>query len=653
MNAKTHSMKKIPAFLLALVIALGLLLATPGLTAFAAAGPEPLEYSNLALTPGSDESELLLSWYSPSATGGIVYNLQGDSNTQTVASTVTARAAHNVHKATVSGLVPSSTYEYKLLGADNAESATFTFDTGAADTFSFLAVGDIQIGSSGNAVNDTNGWVNTLNIVTASFPNLSFIASAGDQVETANRQNEYNGVLTPSQLSGLPMAPAVGNHDSGNQLFRDHFNLPNVYAHNTGATQFDYSFRYGNALFIYLDNSTSITSARRANFESVVAANADAEWKFVVFHYAPYSVYRSDTDGNKVALINNWIPVFDAQGIDAVINGHCHSYARSYQMEGNIPLKEQEWIDAEGKLQTDATGKEYNAVLNPTGTVYFTLNSSSGSKFYSPLTERYHSAAYSQTSRPSFSVADVSDEAFTFSTYQINANGTTTEIDTYTIIKSDNYSPPARVKADISVDPVTDVEETVDYTVSMMSLEKVMTVGLTFEVDGSMLAGAGVEALNGFTALDAGSGAVRWTSLGNDVWQGELTLMYLNNNGFISEVSKDIVKVLYAAKQLGDATMKLTGLTASGIDKDGKVVYFDSALGTAEATTTVENIIVYSIYDLNKDGVVDQLDLTIAQLYYQVAEGDANWGTAKIADVNEDGVVNMLDLVAIFINYTR
>ena len=304
----------------------------------------------------------------------------------------------NVHQVTVTGLKPSTTYDYVIImGVETSDALSFT--TGDTSNFSFFALGDIQIGADGSNNNrawQAANWRVALETMTTNFPKASFIASAGDQIETsfssANAtnvelaQNEYN-LLLDNNLAGLPIAPSVGNHDV-NTLFRDHYTIPsgdNLEQHNTGATQFDYWFRYGNTLFIVLDsNTTSAASAasRTPFFENAVQENEDANWKVVMFHHPPYSAYRLESDASKTGMRENWSPIFEANGIDVVLTGHCHSYNRTYQMLGDVPQKEQTWIDASGNIRTDATGLLYNTVLDPTGIVYFAFNATAGSKFY-------------------------------------------------------------------------------------------------------------------------------------------------------------------------------------------------------------------------------------------------------------------------------
>lgn len=54
-------------------------------------------------------------------------------------------------------------------------------------------------------------------------------------------------------------------------------------------------------------------------------------------------------------------------------------------------------------------------------------------------------------------------------------------------------------------------------------------------------------------------------------------------------------------------------------------------------------------YDVNADSVIDILDITEAQRFYQASNSDEDWATAQKADVNADGQVDIQDLIDIFL----
>lgn len=54
-------------------------------------------------------------------------------------------------------------------------------------------------------------------------------------------------------------------------------------------------------------------------------------------------------------------------------------------------------------------------------------------------------------------------------------------------------------------------------------------------------------------------------------------------------------------------------------------------------------------YDVNADSVIDILDITEAQRFYQASKNGEDWATARKADVNADGQVDIQDLIDIFL----
>ena len=398
-----------------------------------------LNYQNLVLTPGSNESQRRFTWYTDQPVGWIAYRVHGSQTYQMVQShtaTTDARRGMYIHRASIYGLIPSTIYEYMLIGSDGLQSPVHTFRTSDPSDFSFFIVGDIQIGA-GNVPDDSIAWLRTLNMATANFPNAGMILSAGDQVHQGGSVSAFDALFRPHQLSRLSFAPTVGNHDSGVRFFPNHFNLPNVTPFGTGATQMNYWFRYGSALFIVLDSNTTDIEAHRSFLHTAVNSNLDATWRVVMFHHGPYTEFRAQHYAPKVAIRNNWIPLIDSLGIDIVLNGHCHAFNRTFHMIGNEPRPNQIWLDG-GNFRHDPTGLLYNTVLDPMGTVYFTFNSSTGNRFYSLAGRqpRFFTASRNQSYLPNFSVANVTDNSFSIITFQLNPDNTITEIDSYTIYKT-------------------------------------------------------------------------------------------------------------------------------------------------------------------------------------------------------------------------
>src|SRR3954451_22771710 len=102
------------------------------------------------------------------------------------------------------------------------------------------------------------------------------------------------------------------------------------------------------------------------------------------------------------------------------MSGHDHVYVRTHQMESLQTLKNQ-MVDENG------------AVVNPTGSLYLTANSSSGSKYYNmkPDPEPYE-AKREQLKVPTFMNVGVTPTNLPFTTYRVDTMAAT---DTYIIVK--------------------------------------------------------------------------------------------------------------------------------------------------------------------------------------------------------------------------
>ena len=420
----------------------------------------PFSVQDIVLTPGQNETELGFNWYSTSDVAAVVQmalksDMTGDAfpeaSATTMAATVTpAVTGYFSNKATAVSLLPSTEYIYRIGDGNGHWTNTFAVTT-HSESFSFLAVGDPQIGA-GNIPSDTVGWQDTLSKAIAMFPHTAFIASAGDQVNTRNNEDQFSGYFAPEALRSIPVAPALGNHDNGAPNTVYHFNMPNV-SEEYGVTDpglGDYYFTYGNALFVVLNSNNRSGASHEAFIAEVVAAHPDAKWHIAMFHHdiygSAYHALETSIRDFRAAIF----PVLDQYKFDVVITGHDHSYSRSHVLAGDI-------------AQLDQESNENGAIVNPTGTVYFTLNSATGSKYYALNTEQAEYCAFrSQAYVPTFSNITIDGDTLTFDTYQTD---TMTAIDTFSIVKT-GAEPTVQVATSRIWDSMDDVEEsTADGTV--------------------------------------------------------------------------------------------------------------------------------------------------------------------------------------------
>ncbi|MCL1808816.1 MAG: hypothetical protein FWG42_03495 [Clostridiales bacterium] len=244
--------------------------------------------------------------------------------------------------------------------------------------------------------------------------------------------------------------------------------------------------------------------------------------------------------------------------------------------------------------------------------------------------------------------------------HQADANGVITLNVNFTESLLLKAVPLDTVYASVSADAESGIERDVEFTVSIRNAEDLLNIALEFEVDSDLLAGKGLVGLNGFTPL----GDIFWSFAGGGKWKGTVTLGLPSGSttGLTSVAAVDVAKFIFAPRGVGDAAFTLTGFTAVGLD--GTTVYLD-ALILGSAVTNIDQR-VFSKYDLNRDNVVDALDLGIMLLYCGFDSDSTNWNTlvkvndsrgkgvtASMCDVNADGVIDMLDLLDLFIHYTK
>lgn len=440
--------------------------------------------TQISLTPGKDESELNFAWYSkendatPHLRFGKSINLT-DSDEINV-SHEDAVEGFISNKATVKNIQSGTNYYYSY-EVDGKWLAPIKYETkNSSDGFSFIFVGDPQIGSSSENIatgsseeqgqdkatrNDSFNWNNTIKKALEKQPNASFMLSAGDQIQSRDKKNasktydkneiEYAGYLSPSLLKSLPVATAIGNHDAPSGNYSFHFNNPNASELGSTMAGGDYYYSYGDALFIMLNTNNLNIAEHKKLIEKAISENKDAKWRIVTLHQ---DIYGSGEHSNEPEIVNlrySLIPILEDNNVDVVLTGHDHTYSRSFILKGGSKnesklITEDEfdaYIDGETPIDSKyneyltsiedpsaVTNKSIN-VTNPDGILYMTANSGSGSKYYDLVqTQQSYIAARWQEDVPTYSIVDITDNTFTINTYRTD-NGEKID-DTFTITKT-------------------------------------------------------------------------------------------------------------------------------------------------------------------------------------------------------------------------
>lgn len=452
----------------------------------------------ISLSPGSDNSSLNFAWYTKKASG--IQKLKIAENKrltnakvyeakQTEAVTDKDDTAYVSNKVTATDLKANTTYYYSYQ-KDGQWTAPEKYTTDNGSKFSFIFVGDPQIGSSNElkgqdtaefynaqsaaVANDAFNWNTTLSQAMEKTNNkASFVLSSGDQIQSTKKKSpnkaawgseiEYSGYLSPDVLKNLPVATTVGNHDADNANYTYHFNTANASELGSNKTVGgDYWFKHDNALFIMLNTQDTNVEEHRQFIEQTVAANKDCKWRIVTLHQ---DIYGSAEHSNEPEITNlryQLAPIFEDNKVDVVLTGHDHAYSRTQILKGGHKTTEYSNSDFKSMLNkdmdagenpdtvytakenikadtTDPSEKAYldylnqvmdkdaiqqvtkkgTTVFNPTGILYMTAGSSSGSKYYDlvPRQQSYIANRWQQDV-PTYSVIDITDTTFTINTYR-------------------------------------------------------------------------------------------------------------------------------------------------------------------------------------------------------------------------------------------
>jgi hypothetical protein len=245
-----------------------------------------------------------------------------------------------IHETHVCGLMPDTTYYYKV-GGPGAWSEVFDIATapmpGSTSSFRFAVSGDSR--------NDSVVWAGVQErIATAG---VDFQLFSGDAVVLGISQAEWDGFFGGTAMTGfnvvdslarIPLMPANGNHDGLAVNYLLQFALPQeVDGDEFGQGEEWYSFDYGNAHFVVLNDSTSgtrISGVQAAWLEADLTSvnRTTTPWVFVMHHKPAYSC--STNHGSDLEIRREWQPIYDRFNVDMVFNGHDHCYERSLPVRG-------------------------------------------------------------------------------------------------------------------------------------------------------------------------------------------------------------------------------------------------------------------------------------------------------------------------------
>ncbi len=313
------------------------------------AAPKP---RNLHLTiAGNASSSVVVQWATDGATQATEVRF-GDSPAQldkvahgfSFDYGATDRRQHEVH---LCGLLPGRTYYYDA-GGSKGRSAVYKVTT-APDTAT-----DVKLLVGGDTRTNPDVWAGLAKSAIAQ--GATALLMTGDAVASGGFQVQWDALFdaAPELFAQLPGIWAHGNHEGLDESYFAQFALPDN-GSGSGIEEW-FATTYGPLRLVTLNDTVSsssvITGAERTFLDLTLSAVDRARTPFVVaMHHQP--IYTTSS-GHSPALDLRaaWTPLYDQYHVNAVLNGHVHSYESTKPMTGGTG-------SSVGTATTDALGTRY------------------------------------------------------------------------------------------------------------------------------------------------------------------------------------------------------------------------------------------------------------------------------------------------------
>ena len=319
------------------------------------------------LNVGADETQVSLCWHADKADAKAEVRVSKNADMSDAVlfkgeATPAESDSQLVCRVTMTGFEENTSYYYQW-NTGKEWSKICEYETKSFGDHKALIMGDIQIteiyddGDDGNQINDGYLWNSILTEALEKNPDAAYFLTPGDNTSSGRTDAEWQTLLMPEALRGLPMAMAIGNHDKKGMTYNYYTNMPNEYYGNyfRGLDR-DFWFRYGDVLYLFYDSTSGNAPDHMAMTKEAVSLNQDAKWRVGVVHHGIYGAGDAIGDlETELLLTTIFAPIFETYDLDLVVTGHTHSQGRSHFMEDTKVVANAE----AGKTYTDPEGVLY------------------------------------------------------------------------------------------------------------------------------------------------------------------------------------------------------------------------------------------------------------------------------------------------------
>ena len=308
-----------------------------------------------------------IMWQSDSSEADAVieFRVDGSENIQSIGATdkvfTDDGSTTYIHEGTLTGLTPSTKYEYRVGYGNDRRSDWYSLETAGASVYDVLIYPDSQSG-------DYSGWEQLVKDSAHRNPRTALYISMGDLVDNGEQDYQWRTWLNSIRplSANVPLAPTLGNHEMYTldwkmrepRAYLNYFDVP-----PNGNETFNrryYSYDFGDVHYVVLDtmlyesNHEDNHDTHHPDLYDVevqwlrqdLAANTK-KWTVVLMHRDPFQYAFDRPDANRAAGFDDegvlFMPIFDEFNVDLVLSAHLHSYrnrghVRNFERDASGPL---------------------------------------------------------------------------------------------------------------------------------------------------------------------------------------------------------------------------------------------------------------------------------------------------------------------------
>jgi hypothetical protein len=248
----------------------------------------------------------------------------------------------SLHRATMISLLPTTTYYYRVGDGVNSWSEIFNFKTfdPASKSITYAVIADMAYD---NISDDT---VSVLKEMVADGK-IDVVIHSGDISYADGYEPHWDNFLNKVQdiAAHIPYMVVPGNHEFWYNFtaYKSRFFMPGTLEEGGSGDNMYYMWQYGFTHFLAMNSETAIDTPMFTdqemdwvNKDLTTVNRENTPWLISHFHRVMYCT-SGDCKGSAGQILRDKAEdVFYNAGVDVVIQGHVHTYERSYPMYQNV-----------------------------------------------------------------------------------------------------------------------------------------------------------------------------------------------------------------------------------------------------------------------------------------------------------------------------